>query len=75
MVSNIGGVPEEEDKIRVCVGFRDLNRTSPKNIFSLPHLDMLFDNASCSYTYSFMDGFCGYNKIKMTQEDKEKKPL
>ena len=63
-MSNIGGVPEEEDKIRVCVDFRDLNRTSPKNIFSLPHLDMLVDNASRSYTYSFMDGFFGLQSDK-----------
>jgi hypothetical protein len=40
----------------------------------LPHIDM-FDNAAHSSTYSFMDGSLGYNQIKMTQEDKEKKPL
>jgi hypothetical protein len=36
---------------------------------------MLVDNAARSPIYSFMDGFSGYNKIKMAQEDKEKKPL
>jgi hypothetical protein len=37
-VSNIVVVPEEEDKIRVCVDFRNLNRTSPKdNFFSITH--------------------------------------
>jgi hypothetical protein len=74
-VSNIVVVPEEEDKIRVCVDFRDLNRTSPKDNFPLSHIDMLVDNAACSPIYSFMDRFSGYNKIKMVQEDKEKKPL
>jgi hypothetical protein len=33
---------------------------------------MLVDNAARSSTYSFMDGFSGYNQIKMAQEDKEK---
>jgi hypothetical protein len=28
---------------------------------------MLFDNAARSSTYSFMDGFSGYNQIKMTR--------
>jgi len=63
-VSNIVVVPEEEDKIRVCVDFRDLNRTSPKDNFPLSHIDMLVDNATRSPIYSFMDGFSGYNKIK-----------
>jgi len=58
-------VLEEEYKIRVCVDFRDLNRTSPKDNFPLSHLDMLVDNATCNSIYSFMDGFSGYNKIKM----------
>jgi hypothetical protein len=66
-VSNIVVIPKKEDKIRVCVDFRDLNWTSPKNNFSLPHLDMLVDNVSRSYTYSFMDGFLGYNHIEMTR--------
>ena len=75
-MSNIVVVPEEEDKIRVCVDFRNLNRTSPKDNFPLSHLDLLVDNAARNSIYSFMDGFSGYNKIKMAQEyDKEKKPL
>jgi hypothetical protein len=33
---------------------------------------MLVDNAARSSIYSFMEGFSGYNQIKMAQEDKEK---
>jgi len=73
-MSNIVVVPEEEDKIRVCVDFKDLNWTSPKDNFPLSHINMLVDNAAHSLIYSFMDRFSGYNKIKMSQEDKEKKP-
>jgi len=58
-------VPEEEDKIRVCVDFRDLNRTSLKDNFPLSH--MLVDNAARSSIYSFMDGLSGYNQMKMAQ--------
>ena len=71
-MSNIVVVPKKEDKIRVCVDFRDLNRVSPKDNFPLPHIDMLVDNAARSSIYSFMEGFSGYNQIKMAQEDKEK---
>ncbi|XP_052305631.1 uncharacterized protein LOC112325327 [Populus trichocarpa] len=71
-VSNVVVVPKKEGKIRVCVDFRNLNRASPKDDFPLPHIDVLVDNAARSSTYSFMDGFSGYNQIKMAPEDKAK---
>jgi hypothetical protein len=71
-VSNIVVVPKKEGKIRVCMDFRNLNRASPKDDFPLPHIDVLVDNAARSSTYSFMDGFSGYNQIKMVLEDKAK---
>ena len=74
-VSNIVVVPKKEGKIRVCVDFRNLNKASPKDDFPLPHIDVLVDNAARSSIYSFMDGFSGYNQIKMALEDKEKQLL
>ncbi|XP_052301368.1 LOW QUALITY PROTEIN: uncharacterized protein LOC127904008 [Populus trichocarpa] len=71
-VSNIVVVPKKEGKIRVCVDFQNLNKVSPKDDFPLPHIDVLVDNAARSSIYSFMDGFSGYNQIKMAPEDKTK---
>ena len=71
-VSNIIVVPKKDDKIRVCVDFHDLNKVSPKDDFPLPHIDVLVDNDAKSSTYSFMDGFSGYNQIKMAEQDKKK---
>jgi len=65
-------VPKKDGKIRVCVDYRDLNKASPKDDFPLPHIDILVDNAARNATYSFMDGFSGYNQIRMAEEDKEK---
>jgi hypothetical protein len=59
--SNIVVIPNEKGKIRVCMDFRDLNKVSPKDDFSLPHIDVLVYNVACSFTCSFMDGFSGYN--------------
>lgn len=50
----------------------DLNKASPKDDFLLPHIDILVDNATQKSTYSFMNGFSGYNQIKMVEEDKWK---
>ena len=37
----------------------------------LSHIDMLVDNTTKFKVFSFMDGFFGYNQIKMAPEDKE----
>jgi len=71
-VANVVPVPKKDGKIRMCVDYRDLNRASPKDDFPLPHIDTLVDNTATSSLYSFMDGFFGYNQIKMAPEDMEK---
>ena len=38
----------------------------------MPHIDVLVDNTAQSLVLSFMDGFSGYNQIKMTPEDMDK---
>jgi hypothetical protein len=58
---------KDKKKIWVCVDFKDLNRASLKNDFLLPHIDMLVNNATKISTYFFMDGFLGYNHIKMAE--------
>lgn len=64
-LSNIVPVPKKDGKVRMCVDFRDLNATSPKDDFPLPHIDMLVDSTAGHALLSFMDGFSGYNQIKM----------
>ena len=53
----------------MCVDFRDLNKESSKDDVSLPHIDVLVDNTARSALMSFMDGFSGYNQIKMASKD------
>uniref|UniRef100_A0A2N9GUU0 RNase H type-1 domain-containing protein n=1 Tax=Fagus sylvatica TaxID=28930 RepID=A0A2N9GUU0_FAGSY len=65
-------VPKKDGKVRMCVDYRDLNRASPKDNFPLPHIDTLVDNTATNVVFSFMDGFSGYNQIKMAEEDKSK---
>jgi hypothetical protein len=64
-VANIVPVPKKDGKVRMCVDYRDLNRASPKDDFPLPHINVLVDNTAQSSVFSFMDGFSGYNQIKM----------
>ena len=49
-----------------------MNKASPKDNFPLPHIDILVDNTVGHALQSFMDGFSGYNQIKMALENMEK---
>ena len=41
----------------MCVGFKDLNKSVPKDDFLFPYIDVLVDNMASSALMSFMDGF------------------
>ncbi|PKI48751.1 hypothetical protein CRG98_030852, partial [Punica granatum] len=71
-VANIVPVEKNDGRVRVCVDYRDLNKASPKDNFPLPHIDVLVDNTVRHTQFSFMDGFSGYNQIRMAEEDKIK---
>ena len=71
-IANIVPVPKKDGKVRMCVDYRDLNKASPKDDFPLPHIDVLVDNTAQHSFFSFMDGFSGYNQIKMAPNDMEK---
>uniref|UniRef100_A0A2N9FCN2 Uncharacterized protein n=1 Tax=Fagus sylvatica TaxID=28930 RepID=A0A2N9FCN2_FAGSY len=40
--------------------------------FPLPNMDLLIDSAAGHAMFSFMDGFSGYNQIRMSTKDAEK---
>ena len=71
-VTNIVPVPKKDGKVRMCMDYQDLNRVSPKDNFPLPHIDVIVDNMTSFALFSFMDGFLGYNQIKMAPKDMEK---
>ncbi|KAA3481189.1 reverse transcriptase [Gossypium australe] len=71
-VANIVPVPKKNGKVRMYVDYRDLNKASPKDNFPLPHIDTLVDNTVGYSLFSFIDGFSGYNQIKMHPGDMEK---
>ncbi|RVW61040.1 hypothetical protein CK203_045832 [Vitis vinifera] len=58
-LANFVPILKKDDKVRVCVDFRDLNKVNPKDDFSLPHIDMLVDSTTGHSMLSFMDGFSG----------------
>ena len=71
-LSNIVPVKKKNGQIRCCVDFRNLNKVCLKDKFPLPNIDLLIDFAVGSAMFSFMDGFSGYNQIRMAPKDAEK---
>ena len=71
-LANVVPVPRKDEKVKMCVEFKDLNKASPKDDFPLPHINILVDNIARHASLSFMDSFLGYNQIKMDPEDMEK---
>jgi len=69
-MANIVAVPKKNEKIRIYIDYHDLNDACPKDKFPLPITDNMIDNMCDFKRMSFMDGFSGYNQIKMYPEDK-----
>ena len=59
-------------KSHICTDFKDLNKSCPKDDFSLPNIDTLVDAMVGHEMLSLMDGFFGYIQIKVALEDQQK---
>ena len=70
-LANIVVVMKKNGQLRICVDYRDLNKACPKDEFPLPITELLVDATTGFDALSFMDGFSGYNQIKMAPEDEE----
>jgi len=57
-------VPKKDMRVRMCVHFRDLNKVSLKNDFSLPNIDILVDNMARSVFLSFLDRHAITTKLR-----------
>ena len=70
-VANIVLIPKKNEKIRICIDYHGLNAACPQDEFSLPITDVMIDNTCGFERMSFMDGFSGYNQIKMYLDDEK----
>ena len=71
-LSNIVPVNKKNGQMRCCIDFRNLNKACPKDEFLLPNMDKLIDSAARHAIFSFMDGFSGYNQIRISPKDAAK---
>lgn len=61
----------KDGQICFCINFLDLNKACPEDELPL-HIPKVMKEIVFPYVFfSFMDGFFGYNKIKMVADDEK----
>ena len=70
-LANVVPIREKNDQVCICLDFKDLNNAWLKDDISLTITELLVDATIMFGALSFMDGFLGYNQIKMDLEDEE----
>jgi len=61
-----------DGQVRLCNDFRDLNKACRKDDFLLPNIDIIVDLTTRHTMLSLMDGFSGYNQIRIGLKDYHK---
>jgi hypothetical protein len=69
-VANMVLVRNKNGEIRLCVDFRNLNRTSLNNNYPLPKIDHILEKVVGANKISMIDGFSGNNQIVVHEDDK-----
>nr|GEV62974.1 putative reverse transcriptase domain-containing protein [Tanacetum cinerariifolium] len=62
-------VKKKDRSFKMCIDYRELNKLTIKNCYSLPRIDDLFDQLQGSSVYSKIDLRSGYQQLRVRDED------
>jgi ribonuclease HI len=66
--SNLVVARKKNGKIRLCIDFRNLNIACTKDHYPLPKMETLLQRVTGSGMISMLDGFSGYNQIRLKRK-------
>jgi hypothetical protein len=70
-VANLVPVRKKNGEIRLCVDFRNLNKSYKKDNYPLPNMEQILQRVTCASRFSMIDGFFGYNQVSLLPEDRD----
>ncbi|GKE25518.1 putative reverse transcriptase domain-containing protein [Tanacetum coccineum] len=62
-------VKKKDESFRMCIDYRELNKLTVKNRYTLLRIDDLFDQLQGSSVYSKIDLRLGYHQLRVREED------
>lgn len=65
-VSSLVFVPNKNGNWCTYVDYQALNKLTKKDHFPLPFIDQVLDTLVGKQFFSFLDGFSGYNQVRIT---------
>jgi len=71
-MSNLVPARKKTEEIRLCIGFRNLNKVSLKDNYPSPNMDHILQRVVGSSRMSFLDGYSDYNQILVHKDDQMK---
>ena len=65
-------VKKKDGTLRLCIDYRELNKVTIKNKYSLPRIDDLFDQLQGAQYFSKIDLRSGYHQLRIKETDVSK---
>ena len=65
-------VKKKDGTLRLCIDYRQLNKVTVKNRYSLPQIDDLFDQLKGARVFSKIDLRSGYHQLRIKEQDIQK---